>query len=294
MIVAAKLKELAAQNSLLYLSDEPLEASVYSKDMKYRYAFTRWWGEGSLVLWVLLNPTTRDTSGGQRRTLQRCIDFSRSWGHAGLIIGNLFAFRANDPEGLRMVTDPIGPLNNSILKSIDGIAESTVVAWGFRGSLHGRSADVSPLFHKPLCLGGTLSCEPRHPLYLPSKTHLQPWAGSPVGPVIPLVRLEGIEMAKIRRRPRWENEWKNLKAAIGSPLPGSRFEKLFHSLDKTPTSYHKLWQRAGFTKDPYLRTDLRKWAKAGWVDRAVDSDNATELWSLAATVVELEPDKKGK
>ncbi len=179
MVIAAKLEELAAHYGLLYRDgtspDGLPEVSVYSKDMGYRYAFARWWGEGPLVLWVLLNPTTRDTKGGQRQTLRRCITWSRSWDNAGLIIGNLFAFRDNDPEGLRKVTDPVGPLNDAILEALDTMADRTVVAWGYKSWLHGRTADVGALLRQPLCLGVTQSGEPRHPLYVRGGTPLQPW-----------------------------------------------------------------------------------------------------------------------
>jgi hypothetical protein len=286
MDIAEQLKELAAQYGLVYrggTSPERMpETYVYSKDMRYRYAFTRWWSEGSLALWVMLNPTTRDTRGGQRRTLRRCIEFSRLWGHAGLIVGNLFALRLNDPKDLPKAVDPIGPLNDTILESLDAIADRTIVVWGYRSWLHRRSADVRALVREPHCLGTTGSGQPRHPLYLPSDAHLQPWVTpSSHHPMTPIGRRGGAEIVN-NRAPRYDKEWQDIGPATRKPTVGTQAERLFRSLDETPTSYRQLWQRAGFQKDPYLRTNLRKWAKAAEVDRIVNADG-TELWSLPAT-----------
>jgi hypothetical protein len=80
------------------------ERYLYCADMVYRYAFGRWWGDqdlGATAVWVLLNPATGDTEQRRRPTLERCITWSREAGHAGLVIVNLFAFRATDPRDLR-------------------------------------------------------------------------------------------------------------------------------------------------------------------------------------------------
>lgn len=77
--------------------------------------------------------------------------------------------------------------------------------------------------------------------------------------------------------PRWSTEWENLEPAARRPRAGSKAAKFFDCLNEIPTSSHQLWQRAGFDTDPFLRTALRKWAKTGWVNRAVDEDG-NELW----------------
>lgn len=75
----------------------------------------------------------------------------------------------------------------------------------------------------------------------------------------------------------WTEEWKNLKPATRRPKPGTKSAQLFDAMNKAPTSYHELRRRAGLDPDPFLRTALRKWAKAGWVNRVVDGDG-TERW----------------
>lgn len=82
-----RLEQLAAERDLLDrigLSPTGLpERYPYSKDMTYRYAFARWWGEQHLaraVVWVLLNPATGDTDHKPRPTLERAIVRSMAWG----------------------------------------------------------------------------------------------------------------------------------------------------------------------------------------------------------------------
>jgi hypothetical protein len=179
MLGIANLEEIAAQHDLLYLSgkspDDRPEVYLYSRDKKYRYAFARWWREGSLVLWVLLNPTTRDTEGGRRRTLHRCVKWSQDWGGAGLVIANLFAFRHNDPDALRGIPDPVGPCNDAVLTALSKSAERTIVAWGQKGQQQSRAAKVGSRLTKPLCLGVTATGQPRHPLYVLGNTSVEPW-----------------------------------------------------------------------------------------------------------------------
>jgi hypothetical protein len=154
------------------------EQYLYSADMQYRYAFGRWWGQedlASTAVWVLLNPATGDTERRRRPTLERCIAWSRA-DFSGLLIVNLFAFRITDPKVLRNVLDPVGVANHDSLRRITADAPRTIVAWGSRGRLLGRSSAAAIQLTTPLCLGTTKRGEPRHPLYVPAGTPLSPWA----------------------------------------------------------------------------------------------------------------------
>jgi hypothetical protein len=154
------------------------ERYLYSPDMVFRYAFGRWWGSEDLAttaIWVLLNPATGDTERRHRPTLARCISRSRVLGATGLLIVNLFAFRATDPRKLRSARDPVGPANDHVLRDVTGAGLLTVAAWGGSGSLHGRSTRVRPLLDAPMCLGTTSGGEPRHPLYVSGGVPLRPW-----------------------------------------------------------------------------------------------------------------------
>src|SRR4051794_8152325 len=157
------------------------EQYVYSPDMVYRYAFARWWGvpePGTWACWVGLNPATGDTEQRRRPTLERMIAWTRQRDLDGLVIVNLFAFRATDPKALKSAEDPVGKLNDSILAAASGAAAMTFAAWGSHGRLHTRSTIVAALLQEPLCLGTTASGEPRHPLYVAGDAPAEPWAAS--------------------------------------------------------------------------------------------------------------------
>ena len=64
----------------------------------YRYSLYREWRYNPrLIVWMMLNPSTADALTNDP-TLRRCIDFSRQWGYGGLIVVNLYAFRASKPK----------------------------------------------------------------------------------------------------------------------------------------------------------------------------------------------------
>ena len=147
------------------------ERYLYSPDMKYRYAFGRWWGDESLcttTAWVGLNPATGDSEGRRRPTLDRCIAWSKSWNSTGLVIVNLFAHRHTDPKTLKSAADPVGPHNDRALVALSQACESTVAAWGAHGRRGDRSTAVRALLADLDCLGTTKRGEPQHPLYVPA------------------------------------------------------------------------------------------------------------------------------
>ena len=146
--------------------------AAFSPDRRYRYALTRTWGDGSTVVFIMLNPSTADAFKVDP-TVARCIEFARTWGHESLIVLNLFAWRSTDPKALYTVIpgfDPIGPLNDY---AIDAVPKGTpiIAAWGVHGSLDGRGKAVRDRLdiarHDVYHLGDlTKEGHPRHPLYL--------------------------------------------------------------------------------------------------------------------------------
>ena len=128
----------------------------------------------SRILFVMLNPSTADATADDP-TLRRCVAFAKEWGFGRLDVCNLFAYRSPDPKVLRSVGDPIGPLNDGVIRDRAARAEVTVVAWGAGGALHDRGAHVARtlLARRALfCLGETRTGEPRHPLYVPRDVSL--------------------------------------------------------------------------------------------------------------------------
>ena len=149
--------------------------AALSADRAYRYLLTRRWGDGSAMTWIMLNPSTADAAEDDP-TIRRCIGFARREGCEAIQVVNLFALRAADPRDLLASPDPAGPGNDGFLLARP-LAACTIAAWGARGSLHGRSAEVRAMLAgaRLLCLGVTSGGEPRHPLYARADTPLVPF-----------------------------------------------------------------------------------------------------------------------
>lgn len=156
-------------------------AALISDDGLYRYSLTRYWDAGSSpIRLIMLNPSTA-TATTDDATIRKCMAFARRLGHDGIIVHNLFAFRATNPSQLREhpVQTIVGPDNAKHLFNpvfpVAGLV--TLCAWGTHGELHGRGPLVLKLLRSagvtPMCLGRTKDGHPRHPLYLPGDTALE-------------------------------------------------------------------------------------------------------------------------
>ena len=54
----------------------------------------------------MLNPSTADEKTDDLTTI-RCIKFAKKWGYGGIMIGNLYPFRAKRPKDLRKWEDSL-------------------------------------------------------------------------------------------------------------------------------------------------------------------------------------------
>lgn len=141
----------------------------------FRYTLERRWKYPTdlrdEVLWVMLNPSTADAETDDP-TITRCISYSKEWGYNGLMVGNLYAYRATDPSALWDAADNIdvrGSGNDQHLCRMAALAGLIVVAWGGHAD-EKRACDVIQLLSgfQPLhCIGMTKSKMPWHPLYKP-------------------------------------------------------------------------------------------------------------------------------
>ncbi len=143
---------------------------------RYRFFLSRRWDDGDgIVNFVMLNPS-KATATDPDPTLTRCMGFARSWGYRDLVVTNLFALRATDPEDLkgRDPAEVIGPENDHRILQWAQLAQLVVLAWGNHGLLYGRSERVRKLLAmgrvKPHALGITSLGQPTHPLYLSAAT----------------------------------------------------------------------------------------------------------------------------
>ncbi|WP_306133540.1 DUF1643 domain-containing protein [Roseivivax marinus] len=140
--------------------------ALYSPCERYRYGLARTWDAAvPPVLFIMLNPSTAD----ERRndpTIHRCERRARDWGYGGVMIANLFAWRATRPSDLRLAAAPEGPENAVILSDWHAEAGRTVAAWGVHGALRGVGPDWAARAGTLSHLGLTKAGHPRHPLYV--------------------------------------------------------------------------------------------------------------------------------
>ena len=169
---------VAARQSRL----EVLGAARFDRSGRYRYVLSRQWdARRPRVAFVMLNPNRADARRDDP-TIRRCVRFAHDWGYGALDVVNLFALRTPEPALLKLAHDPVGPRNNRVLVRVCADAALTVAAWGMHGARQGRAAAVLALLRRRgvtlSCLGTTRTGHPRHPLYLPAATALQPFAGA--------------------------------------------------------------------------------------------------------------------
>lgn len=144
---------------------------IFSPDRRYRYTLQRDWLTGKgLVNFLMLNPSTADETKNDP-TIERCERRARRMGFAGLVVTNIFAFRATDPKEMMRQIDPIGyPSNDYHILDQARRCEMVICGWGNHGKHRFRSASVREM----LCDNGvklhalrvSKTGEPWHPLYV--------------------------------------------------------------------------------------------------------------------------------
>ncbi|AKS42348.1 DUF1643 domain-containing protein [Wenzhouxiangella marina] len=148
----------------------------FSRCRRYRYSLWRTWEvRAPKVMMIGLNPSTADAERNDP-TIRRCIGFARDWGYGGLIMTNLFAFRATYPEDLRRADDPIGPRNDAWIRRLARCADALVAVWGNDGAWLDRSQQLrNTLGSRLQVIRLNKSGEPAHPLYLPARLRPGSW-----------------------------------------------------------------------------------------------------------------------
>lgn len=147
-----------------------LSVAIYSPCEKYRYLLCREWKPELQKLVVIgLNPSTA-TELVNDPTITRLTRRAISLGMGGLVMLNLFAWRATDPSAMKAVEDPIGPANDLTLRVMTTGRMIVLAAWGNDGVTRGRAAAV---VEKLLAANVTLHAlaitqagQPQHPLYV--------------------------------------------------------------------------------------------------------------------------------
>jgi len=151
-----------------------IKSAIISDCGAYRYRLSRQWDESCYSLpIIMLNPSTADANIDDP-TIRRCISFAKREGYGGIIVMNLFAFRATSPDNMKDATDPFGPdLLDHIGEMFDYATlhrTPILAAWGAHGIYKSAEKEMKQLAKRSgvdlVCLGKTAAGHPRHPLYV--------------------------------------------------------------------------------------------------------------------------------
>jgi hypothetical protein len=149
--------------------------ATISPDGVFRYELWRIWRPDLLMLcWIMLNPSTADADIDDQ-TIMTIMAISRARGYGGIMVVNLFAYRATKPRELELAGYPEGPGNDLFILTAVSRCKNTVFAWG----ANAPEARVRKLLKgwswgTPLRLDSlkTANGMPRHPLYHKHDTRL--------------------------------------------------------------------------------------------------------------------------
>lgn len=159
-------------------------SAIISPCGQYRYRLDRevMFLGGPTYAFFGVNPSTADASLDDA-TVRKWIGFVKRWGGRRFIVGNVFAYRSTDVNGLKLADDPIGSENRAYLMQIVAEADVLVPCWGdtkkvtgpLRHSFGHTLVELlytgKPVKHFGLTAGG----DPKHPLFLGYDTPLVDW-----------------------------------------------------------------------------------------------------------------------
>jgi len=137
----------------------------------YRFELHRTWdiNKGE-VLFIMLNPSTANAWKDDLTTI-RCINFAKKWGYGGIMIGNIYPFRAKRPKDLKKWLNEgsdyafwkSGDDNRNHVEEMAEQADLIVCAWGcnYKGGTPDWVEELGDLFYLELCKD---NITPKHPL----------------------------------------------------------------------------------------------------------------------------------
>lgn len=151
----------------------------FSACRRWRTLLWRRWDESKPAAnFLMLNPSTADERVLDP-TCSRARDYAERWGYGALLVTNVFAWRATDPDEMKAARDPVGRHNDAAILAAAKGAQLVVCAWGNHGLFLGRSRAVQRLLRGAgialHALRLNANGEPAHPLYLPGRLRPVPW-----------------------------------------------------------------------------------------------------------------------
>lgn len=162
------------------------KGAIFAHGRLHRYWLWRVWDpEKKPMVFIGLNPSTADEENNDP-TVERMERRAREYEHGGLIVVNIFAFRATDPEDMKDSAeagiDVVGPENDRAIIEACKRAGLIVCGWGAHGGYLGRARtiknliiDCQSVFGPVAHLGLTKAGHPKHPLYIGYKTKPTAW-----------------------------------------------------------------------------------------------------------------------
>jgi hypothetical protein len=154
----------------------------FSEDRRFRYWLLREWDPAlPKVAFIGLNPSTADETEDDP-TIRRCMGFARAWGRGGLVMLNLYAYRATVPadmwkaqkRGIDILGGEKGHLAALMFYANEQGCDLIVAAWGRHGKKRGPFIQSGWL--GLTCLGRNNDGSPKHPLYLKGDSWPVPYA----------------------------------------------------------------------------------------------------------------------
>ena len=144
-----------------------MKKAIISDCNKYRYELHREWDKKKKkVLFIMLNPSTADGLNNDLTTI-RCMNFAKQWGYGGIMIGNIYPFRAKRPKDLKKWFNKHS-YGDSIVTNVSHVEEMAeqadiiVCAWGCNHpGIPSWVAELGYIKHLELCDDGIT---PKHPL----------------------------------------------------------------------------------------------------------------------------------
>jgi hypothetical protein len=141
-------------------------------DDRYRYELRRVWNDGLPLLVVcMLNPSTADHQVNDP-TILALIHFATLWGYGGILVINLWAYRASSPKEMMKADSPIGAdnhvhIHNALIYASDN-GGKLLAAWGNGGAFEDRAEWFCSRARSHgvslICLGTTKGWHPKHPM----------------------------------------------------------------------------------------------------------------------------------
>ena len=153
--------------------------ATFSPCRRWRWLLWRQWDpDRPFANFLMLNPSTADEHKLDP-SCTRARNFAQDWGYGGLVVTNVFGWRATDPEAMKAEPDPVGAGNDAAILRAARAAGIVVCAWGNHGAhLERAAAVVSMLLGAGIPLHALKvngNGAPAHPLYLSSRLRPRRW-----------------------------------------------------------------------------------------------------------------------